>query len=273
MEDGTTKDVHAEVRGHYGKVARGEACETGCCGGTPCNTNAALLGYSEAERSAAPPGADMGLGCGNPQAIASLRVGETVLDLGSGGGFDAFLAARQVGPAGKVIGVDMTADMISKARANAATVGASNVEFRLGEIENLPVADRSVDVIISNCVVNLSPDKRAVYREALRVLKPGGRIAIMNVIATAPLPDRLRTSAEALSGCLSGATPMDEIEPMLKSLGFEDVHVKIKRGSGEFIKDWLPDSGAEQYVASASIQAVRPNGGGCCGTSPKAPCC
>jgi arsenite methyltransferase len=273
MEGRTTKDVHAEVRSHYGKVARGESCETGCCGGAPCRTNAALLGYSEAERSAAPQGSDMSLGCGNPQTIASLRVGETVLDLGSGGGFDAFLAARQVGPAGKVIGVDMTADMISKARANAATVGASNVEFRLGEIENLPVADRSVDVIISNCVVNLAPDKRAVYREVLRVLKPGGRIAIMDVIATAPLPERLRTSAKALSGCLAGATLMDEIEPMLTSLGFEEVHIEIERGSEEFIKDWLPDSGAEQYVASAAIRAVRPNGGGCCGTSPKAPCC
>lgn len=273
MEDGTTKDVHAEVRDHYGKIARGEACDTGCCGGAPCNTNAALLGYSEAERSTAPEGADLGLGCGNPQGIASLRAGETVLDLGSGAGFDAFLAARQVGPAGKVLGVDMTVDMISKARANAAKVGASNVEFRLGEIENLPVADRSVDVIISNCVVNLAPDKRAVYREALRVLKPGGRLAIMDVVATAGLPEHLRVSTAALSGCLSGATPVDELVPMLESLGFQDVRVEIRQGSREFIKDWLPGSGAEQYVASAAIRAVRPDGGGCCGTSPKAPCC
>lgn len=215
----------------------------------------------------------MGLGCGNPQAIASLRVGETVLDLGSGGGFDALLAARQVGPTGKVIGVDMTAEMIARARANAAKVEASSVEFRLGDIENLPVADRSIDVIISNCVVNLAPDKRAVYREALRVLKPGGRLAIMDVIATAPLPDRLKANQDALTGCLSGATPMDELEPMLMSLGFEDIRVEVRQASRELIKDWLPESGAEHYVASASIQAVRPNGGGCCGTSHKAPCC
>jgi len=273
MEDRTMDDVHAQVRDHYGKVARGEGCATGCCGGAPCNTNAALLGYSEAEQSAAPEGADLGLGCGNPQGIASLRAGETVLDLGSGAGFDAFLAARQVGPTGSVIGVDMTADMVSKARANAATVGAGNVEFRLGEIEHLPVADRSVDVIISNCVVNLAPDKRAVYREALRVLKPGGRIAIMDVIATTPLPEHLRTRIEALSGCLSGAVSVDEIAPMLTSLGFADVRVEINRGSREFIEGWLPGSGAEQYVASASIRALRPSGGGCCGTSPKAPCC
>jgi arsenite methyltransferase len=273
MEDGTSKDVHTTVREHYGKVARGEACDTGCCGGAPCDTNAELLGYSADEQSAAPEGADMGLGCGNPQSIAALRTGETVLDLGSGGGFDAFLAARQVGPTGKVIGVDMTADMVAKARANAEKVEAKNVEFRLGEIENLPLADRSVDVVISNCVVNLAPNKRAVYSEALRVLKPGGRIAIMDVVATAPLPDHLRSRPEALSGCLSGATAIDEIGPLLQSLGFENVRIELKRNSAELIKTWLPGSGAEQYVASASIQAERPNGGGCCGSSPKAPCC
>jgi arsenite methyltransferase len=272
MEERET-DAHAEVREHYGKVARGEACETGCCAGQPCDTSATLLGYSEADLSAAPEGADMGLGCGNPQSIASLRVGETVLDLGSGGGFDAFLAARQVGPAGRVIGVDMTPDMVSRARANAQSIDAKNVEFRLGEIENLPVPDRSVDVIISNCVVNLAPDKRAVYREALRVLKPGGRIAIMDVVAVAPLPDHLKSNIGALSGCLAGAAGVDEIAPLLESLGFENVRVDVKRNSAEFIRNWLPGSGAEEYVASAAIQAVRPDGSGCCGTTPKAPCC
>lgn len=273
MESQTTRDVHAEVRDHYGKIARGESCDTGCCGGVPCDTNAALLGYSDEERAAAPQGADLGLGCGNPQAIASLRSGEIVLDLGSGGGFDAFLAARQVGPTGKVIGVDMTADMISRARANAEKVGATNVEFRLGEIEHLPLADRSVDVIISNCVVNLAPDKRAVYREALRVLKPGGRIAIMDVVATKPLPAELLADIRAYSGCLAGAAFVEQIVPLLQSVGFQDVRVEIKPGSAEYIKSWLPGSNAEEYIASATIQAVRPSGAGCCGSSPKAPCC
>lgn len=273
MESQTTHDVHAEVRNHCGKIARGESCDTGCCGGSGCDTNAALLGYSDEERAAAPDGADLGLGCGNPQAIASLRGGETVLDLGSGGGFDAFLAARRVGPTGRVIGVDMTPDMITRARRNAETIGATNVEFRLGEIEHLPLADRSVDVIISNCVVNLAPDKRAVYREALRVLRPGGRIAIMDVVAKKPLPDKLLADVRALSGCLAGAAPVEEIVPLLQSLGFADVRVEIKPGSAEYIKSWLPDSGAEEYVASAAIQAVRPSGAGCCGSSTKAPCC
>jgi SAM-dependent methyltransferase len=266
------KDAHDQVRDHYGKVARGEAQSTGCCGGAGCGTSD-LLGYSKQEQAAAPEGADLGLGCGNPQAIASLRPGETVLDLGSGAGFDCFLAARQVGPGGRVIGVDMTPDMVSKARANAEKIEAKNVEFRLGEIENLPLPDRSVDAIISNCVVNLAPDKRAVYREALRVLKPGGRIAIMDVVAVGLLPEELRNRPEALSACLTGATPVETLEPLLEGLGFSDVRIEVNHASAEFMRDWLPGSGAEKYIASASIQAVRPNGGGCCGTTPKAPCC
>lgn len=282
MEDTTNKDVHVgvheQVREHYGKIARGEAGGTGCCGGSACGggacaPDAAALGYSEAERAAAPAGADLGLGCGNPQAIAALRPGETVLDLGSGGGFDALLAARQVGPMGQVIGVDMTPDMLARARGNAAKVGAGNVEFRLGEIEHLPVADRSVDAIISNCVVNLAPDKRAVYREALRVLKPGGRLAIMDVVATAPLPAELVADPAAFTGCLSGATPVDELGPMLTALGFVDVRVEVRPASRQVIQGWSPGSRVEHYVASAAIQAVRPQGAGCCGSSPKAPCC
>ena len=272
MED-EIPDVHAEVRDHYGRVARGETSEAGCCGGAPCGTSASALGYSEAERASVPDAADLGLGCGNPQAIASLRRGETVLDLGCGAGFDAFLAARQVGPEGRVIGVDMTPDMIARARGIAGRIGARNVEFRLGEIEHLPLPDRSVDVILSNCVVNLAPDKRAVYREALRVLKPGGRIAIMDVVAIAPVPERVRSAAGAVSACVAGAAHKDEIVPLLTSLGFEDVHVEIHRGSEAFIKDWLPGSGAERFIASAAIRATRPVGDRCCGTAPKAPCC
>ena len=171
----TDDQIRSEVREHYSAVARGEA-RTGCCAPTDTGTAARALGYSADEVAAAPAGANLGLGCGNPQAIAALRPGEVVVDLGSGGGFDCFLAARAVGPQGRVIGVDSSADMIALARGNATKQDAGNVEFRLGEIEHLPVADESADVVISNCVVNLAPDKRAVFGDVLRVLKPGGRL-------------------------------------------------------------------------------------------------
>jgi SAM-dependent methyltransferase len=199
----------------------------------------------------------LGLGCGNPQTIALLKSGEIVLDLGSGAGFDAFLAARQVGSTGKVIGVDMTAAMLEKARHNAATAGLGNVEFRLGEIEHLPVADSSVDVIISNCVINLSPNKSAVFDEAFRVLKPGGRLAISDVVALQPLPERLAKSVAAYACCISGAPELERLRAMLNSSGFSDVRITINEQSNEFIRDWLPDSGAEKFVASAAIQATK----------------
>ena len=200
----------------------------------------------------------MGLGCGNPQAIAALKTGETVLDLGSGGGFDCFLAAKQVGSTGRVIGVDMTADMVAKARANASKLEAKNVEFRLGEIEHLPVADNTVDVILSNCVINLSPDKGAVFQDAFRVLKPGGRLAISDVVKILPLPAALENDFAALTGCVSGAASVETIRALLRVAGFVDVQVKVKEESREFIRDWLPGSGAESYVASATIEAVKP---------------
>ncbi len=248
-------EVRDGVREHYAAVAEGGES---CCG-TSCS-DAAALGYGEEDASAAPDGADLGLGCGNPLAIASLRTGETVLDLGSGGGFDCFLAAREVGPDGHVIGVDMTPEMLARARANAAKMaetGIQNVEFRLGEIEHLPVADRSVDVILSNCVINLAPDKRAVFSEALRVLRPGGRLSIMDVVAIAPMPTDVTERSEALPACVAGAITPDEIRDTLKDLGFQDVRVDIRRESATFIKDWLPDARADLYVASASIEAVR----------------
>jgi SAM-dependent methyltransferase len=213
------------------------------------------VGYSAQDLSSVPEGSNLGLGCGNPQAIASLKPGEVVLDLGSGAGFDAFLAAGQVGPAGKVIGVDMTPAMVEKARHNAAQAGFANVEFRLGEIEHLPVTDASVDVIISNCVINLSPDKSAVFDEAFRVLKPGGRLAISDVVALKPLPEILAKSAEAYACCISGAPEVKSLKGMLSSSGFSDIHVKLNERSDEFIRDWVPGSGAEEYVASATIQA------------------
>jgi SAM-dependent methyltransferase len=259
--------VRAAVREVYGKAAAGCAVP-GCCSPNP---DASLqLGYTPEDLAAVPDGADLGLGCGNPQAIAALREGETVLDLGSGGGFDCFLAARQVGPTGRVIGVDMTPAMVTKARSNADRIHAKNVEFRLGEIEHLPVADGSIDVILSNCVINLSPDKEAVFREAFRVLRPGGRLAISDVVATAPLSVELRGRLEAFTGCIAGATGVEDHERMLKASGFEQARVTPRPDSKALIAGWMPGSGAEEYVSSATIEARRPGETrNCCGPS----CC
>ncbi len=259
-------EVRAIVRDHYGEVARrgaaagcapASACAPGCCvPGAP--TSSGHLGYDAAEAALAPDGADLGLGCGNPTAMASIRTGETVLDLGSGAGFDCFIASHQVGPTGQVIGVDMTPDMVSRARANARKVGAGNVDFRLGEIEHLPVADATVDVILSNCVINLVPDKAAVFAEAMRVLRPGGRLAISDVVATAAIPAALQDQAAALAGCVAGAAPLDEVRAMLAAAGFVDVSVVVNPRSAEIVGAWLP--GVEQFVASASIEARKPGG-------------
>lgn len=274
MTDPTNEAVRTAVREHYGKVARQDAgcgCAPGCCG-VPDSDGSRKLGYSSEDLKSVPEGADMGLGCGNPQAIAAIKAGETVLDLGSGGGFDCFLASKQVGPGGRVIGVDMTADMISKARRNAAQLGSTNVEFRLGEIEHLPVVDASVDVILSNCVINLSPDKGAVFREAFRVLRPGGRLAISDVLEIRPLPEPLREQVAALAGCIAGAASVDEVASLLTEAGFVDVAIDVKPESRSFIREWMPGSGAEEFVASATIRATRPsNGKSCCGPSCCAP--
>ena len=244
----------------------GDAGGKSCCSTKSCCAPGALghpdastkLGYSDDDRVAVPVGANMGLGCGNPQAIAALEPGDTVLDLGSGGGFDCFLAAQQVGDTGRVIGVDMTPEMISKARANADKGGYGNVEFRLGEIEHLPVADSSVDVILSNCVINLSPDKPQVYRDAFRVLRPGGRLAISDVVALGQLPDGISGSLDAYCGCIAGAIPAEDVEALLHEIGFADVAVEVKQESGEFIKDWHPGGGFEEHVRSATIEARKP---------------
>ncbi|GAB6043130.1 arsenite methyltransferase [Endothiovibrio diazotrophicus] len=261
-------EVRQSVRESYARVAEasdaGACCgpESSCCGvSDDAQINAVIsqrLGYSGEELASVPGGADMGLGCGNPQAIASIAPHETVVDLGSGGGFDCFLAANQLGVSGQVIGVDMTPAMISKARANAEKGGYRNVEFRLGEIENLPVADGVVDVIISNCVINLSPDKSRVFREAFRVLRPGGRLAISDVVATVELPEEVRNDLQLYSGCMAGASRIEELERYLADAGFQAIRIAPKDESREFIRDWAPGRGVEAYVVSATIQAVKP---------------
>lgn len=267
-------ETHEIVRQHYGHVARtagGCGCGPGCCGsGTTASVD---LGYDADDLAELPTGADMGLGCGTPLAFADLQEGEVVLDLGSGGGIDAFLAAKQVGPNGRVIGVDMTPEMLAKARDNATRVAASNVEFRLGEIESLPVADRSVDVVVSNCVINLSPDKASVLREAFRALRPGGRLAISDIVASAPLPAHIADDPAAFPGCISGAPVVDELRAALAAAGFVGIHIEINEASRTLVESWSPQSGAEQFVAAAAIRAVRPAGEACCGTAANASSC
>ncbi|MBI4581832.1 MAG: arsenite methyltransferase [Planctomycetes bacterium] len=238
--------VREKVREGYAKVAQQGTLAAvtgaqGCCGASsssPCGSGgspdelAATLGYSAEQLAALPQGANMGLSCGNPTAIAALTPGQVVLDLGSGGGFDCFLAGPKVGPTGRVIGVDMTPDMISKARRNTAhyhkTTGLDNVEFRLGEIEHLPLADNSVDVVVSNCVINLSPDKPQVWREIARVLKPGGEVAVSDLALLRPLPDAVRHTVDALIGCVAGAILVEEYEAMLCAAGLTDIELTPK---------------------------------------------
>jgi len=223
-------EIKKVVREGYARVAKQESsCCTpsnSCCGGTDLAQDISKnIGYTERELKAVPEGANLGLGCGNPVALASLREGETVLDLGSGAGLDCFLAANKVGKSGKVIGVDMTSEMIEKARLNARKGKYANVEFRLGEIENLPAADNSVDVIISNCVINLSPDKENVFKEAFRVLKPGGRLMISDLALLKELPDFVKNSLEAYVGCISGAILKDKYIETIKAAGFQQVKI------------------------------------------------
>lgn len=266
VTDADNNDIRQAVRDNYGKVAQsgsaGCGCSSsGCCGSGDTSTAKEIsmaLGYSHDDVSSVPEGANMGLGCGNPQAIAALRPGETVLDLGSGGGFDCFLAAKAVGRNGFVVGVDMTPEMVGKARKNAAQTGLDNVEFRLGEIENLPVADNTADVVISNCVINLSPEKERVFQETFRVLKPGGRLAISDVVATAEMPEHIKQDIALYAGCVAGAVSIDALEAILRTVGFEKIRISPKDESREFIRTWAPGRHIEDYVVSAVIEAVKP---------------
>jgi len=266
--------IRREVHQHYATAAqrRGTGCcgaaKSACCGGdspVAANERAVRLGYTVEDADSASDAASMSLGCGNPGAIASLQPGEIVLDLGSGGGFDCLLAAQQVGETGRVIGVDMTPDMIATARENAARAGYANIEFRLGEIEHLPVADSSVDVIISNCVINLSPDKQAVFQEAFRVLRPGGRLAIADIVATAPLPTAVRQDMDLWAACIAGAAEIGELVEMLRRAGFTQVRVQPQNASREMIAEWAPGFRLTDYVVSATIEAGKPVcGDSCC---------
>jgi SAM-dependent methyltransferase len=284
--------VRDQVREGYGRIARGDSGGSGCCGpslndGGCCGSVAvspeqlaAAVGYSTPELAAMPKGSNMGLSCGNPTVLASLKPGEVVLDLGSGGGFDCFIAGPKVGAAGRVIGVDMTADMLSKARGNIDAYrrlsGLDNVEFRLGEIEHLPVSDASIDVVISNCVLNLSPDKPQVWREIARVLKPGGRVAVSDLALVRPLPESIRQDVEALIGCIGGAVMVEETRRMMHDAGLTEITLTAK---GQYIDSMtsfqdplyarimkgLPrGSKPSDYITSLDIAARKPTAS-CCG--------
>ncbi len=272
-----TKNIKQCVKEGYGKIAQqGSSCcpSSSCCGDANLAKNISkTVGYSDEEMNTVPDGANLGLGCGNPVAIASLKVGDIVLDLGSGAGFDAFLASKKVGKTGRVIGVDMTPAMIKKACENAQKGNYKNVEFRLGEIEKLPVEDNSIDVIISNCVINLSPDKESVFKEAFRVLKPGGRLMVSDLVLVKELPGAVKESVEAYVGCLAGAIMKDEYLSFIKKSGFRDVEVVsqssypieamandvtaqvVKNNSGIKQRDL---QGVEDSVASIKVYAVKP---------------
>ena len=282
MKTREKEEIKKAVRDSYGKIARLGTKASGlipalsCCGkqrisetkrspasccGAPEFTPEQMskfMGYSKDDLASTPEGANLGLGCGNPVALASLRPGETVVDLGSGGGFDCFLAAKEVGKNGKVIGVDMTPDMISKARKSAQDANIDNVEFRLGEIEHLPVADNSADIIMSNCVINLSPDKQSVYKDAFRALKPGGRLAISDILATQELPTEVKNDLALHSACVSGAATVESTVIMLEQTGFRDIIIDVKEESKKIINEWMPGRTFGNYIVSAYIEAKKP---------------
>ncbi len=278
----TNEKIKESVRQTYGEVARqgryvqeplnnpsccstpqkaGLGQQSGCgCGSKSFDPKliSAYLGYSKEDLKAVPEGSNLGLGCGSPKTIAGIKKDETIIDLGSGGGFDCFLASKQVGENGRVIGVDMTAEMISLARENKKKMKTDNVEFRLGEIEHLPVGDNVADLIISNCVINLSPEKQQVFSDAFRVLKPGGRIAISDIVALKSLPKDVKQDLLLVSACIGGAATIEETTMMLQKAGFENIQITPKKIDQELIDEWLPKSRAGEFVTSAYIAAKKP---------------
>jgi len=275
MNESTNPTLKEWVREEYGRTAQGKGS---CCGPSCCSSNADSLiglseqvqaigekiGYSTEELAAVPEGANLGLGCGNPVALAELQPGQTVLDLGCGAGLDCFLAARRVGPTGQVIGVDMTPEMLARARANAETGGYSNVEFREGDIEALPVEDASVDVVISNCVLNLVPDKEKAFREIFRVLRPGGYLAVSDIVLLRDLPDEIRNHPGVYASCIGGAIGKDEYLALLRSAGFSAVEVVDEVEAGKLltcapgpVSDLLREQGladANGWAASITVK-------------------
>ncbi|MEF8842144.1 MAG: arsenite methyltransferase [Haloarculaceae archaeon] len=258
------RERYARIATDAGEVEGSGCSDDGCCTDagdaertTDTDVRARQLGYSGSDLDAAGE-ANLGLGCGNPKALASLEAGETVLDLGAGAGFDCFLAAREVGETGRVLGVDMTPEMVETARDNAAESEFENVEFRLGEIENLPVADGTVDVVVSNCVINLSPDKPRVFHEAFRVLRPGGRLAISDVVLTAEVPAKLRADPGSVASCVAGASTVGALERMLADAGFGDVDVSPKDDSDRFIREWDEERDLSEFLVAASITGRKP---------------
>jgi SAM-dependent methyltransferase len=273
MDTAGVKDM---VRARYGGIAAGTVSDPpapSCCeasAGDPADSKSLQMGYSAEDLAAVPEGANLGLGCGNPQAIAGIKTGEVVVDLGSGAGFDCLLAAKQVGPKGHVIGVDMTHEMLKKARENVAKVGAANVEFRLGEIEHLPIGDNCANVILSNCVINLVPDKAQVFREAYRVLKPGGRLAISDVVNIRELTLELAADPTLMCGCVAGAASAQNITAWLTAAGFREVRIAVKPESRELVASWAPGRGIEDHVVAATIEGRKPHAGddnACCAPS------
>jgi SAM-dependent methyltransferase len=258
--------IKESVIAHYDKLAEETSLNKSfgkplsCCGASsePMKEYTAKLGYTTEELNSIPSESMLGLGCGNPLSLLQIKEGDVVLDLGSGSGFDSFLAAKKVGKSGRVIGVDLSNEMVQKAIKIATKYSYNNLEFRIGDIESLPVEDNSIDLIISNCVINLATNKNNVYKEAFRVLKPGGRVSISDIVSSCKLPERIKNDLELYKGCMAGCSTVDEVRGYLESNGFVDIRINVNASSRDVIKEWAPTENVVDYLASALIQAKKP---------------